>query len=129
MKEKIFEAFKALGFELEEVEGFGYGFRYEGRSYLYMCSEDDDDFLNIVIPAVLDLEDENDICFYQLMDKINAARKYIKANRLGKSMWLSYERELFGDEDLKKVLTRMILHLDACLMFLQKAMKNSEEED
>lgn len=129
MKEKIFEAFKALGFELEEVEGFGYGFRYEGRSYLYMCSEDDDDFLNIVIPAVLDLEDENDICFYQLMDKINAARKYIKANRLGKSMWLSYERELFGDEDLKKVLTRMILHLDACLMFLQKAMKNSEKEE
>ena len=129
MKEKIFEAFKALGFELEEVEGFGYGFLYEGRSYLYMCSEDDDDFLNIVIPAVLDLEDENDICFYQLMDKINAARKYIKANRLGKSMWLSYERELFGDEDLKKVLTRMILHLDTCLRFLQKAMKNSEKEE
>jgi hypothetical protein len=129
MKEKIFEAFKALGFELEEVEGFGYGFQYEGRNYLYMCSEDDDDFLNIVIPAVLDLEDENDICFYQLMDKINAARKYIKANRLGKSMWLSYERELFGDEDLKKVLTRMILHLDACLRFLQKAMKNSEKEE
>lgn len=129
MKEKIFEAFKALGFELEEVEGFGYGFQYEGRSYLYMCSEDDDDFLNIVIPAVLDLDDENDICFYQLMDKINAARKYIKANRLGKSMWLSYERELFGDEDLKKVLTRMILHLDACLRFLQKAMKNSEKEE
>ena len=129
MKEKIFEAFKALGFELEEVEGFGYGFRYEGRSYLYMCSEDDDDFLNIVIPAVLDLEDENDICFYQLMDKINAARKYIKANRLGKSMWLSYERELFGDEDLEKVITRMILHLDACLRFLQRAMANSEKEE
>ena len=129
MKEKIFEAFKALGFELEEVEGFGYGFQYEGRRFLYMYSEDDDDFLNIVIPAVLDLEDENDICFYQLMDKINAARKYIKANRLGKSMWLSYERELFGDEDLKKVLTRMILHLDACLRFLQKAMKNSEKEE
>ena len=35
----------------------------------------------------------------------------------------------FGDEDLKKVLTRMILHLDACLMFLQKAMKNSEKEE
>ena len=129
MKEKIFEAFKALGFELEEVEGFGYGFLYEGRRYLYMYSEDDEDFLNIVIPAVLDSDDENDICFYQLMDKINAVRKYIKANRLGKSMWLSYERELFGDEDLKKVLTRMILHLDACLMFLQKAMKNSEKEE
>jgi hypothetical protein len=129
MKEKIFEAFKALGFELEEVEGFGYGFQYEGRNYLYMYSEDDEDFLNIVIPAVLDIDDEDDICFYQLMDKINASRKYIKANRVGNSMWIAYERELFGDEDLKKVLTRMILHLDACLRFLQKAMKNSEKEE
>ena len=129
MKEKILDVFKALGFDLEEVEGFGYGFQYEGRRYLYMCCEDDEDFLNIVIPAVLDLDEEDDICFYQLMDKINAARKYIKANKVGNSMWLAYERELFGDEDLKKVLTRMILHLDACLMFLQKAMKNSEKEE
>ena len=129
MKEKIFEAFKALGFELEEVEGFGYGFQYEGRNYLYMYSEDDEDFLNIVIPAVLDIDDEDDICFYQLMDKINASRNYITANRVGNSMWIAYERELFGDENLKKVLTRMILHMDACLRKQKKAMKNSEKEE
>ena len=29
MKEKILEAFKALGFEMEELEGMGYGFQYE----------------------------------------------------------------------------------------------------
>ena len=129
MKEKILDVFKALGFDLEEVEGFGYGFQYEGRRYLDMCCEDDEDFLNIVIPAVLDLDEEDDICFYQLMDKINAARKYIKANKVGNSMWLAYERELFGDEDLEKVITRMILHLDACLRFLQRAMANSEKEE
>jgi hypothetical protein len=37
-------------------------------------------------------------------------------------MWLFYERELFGDEDLVKVISRMILHLEAGLMFSRKAM-------
>ena len=46
MKEKILDAFKALGFEMEELEGFGYGFEYEGKHFLYMYNEDDEDFLN-----------------------------------------------------------------------------------
>lgn len=28
MKEKILDAFKALGFEMEEIEGLGYGFEH-----------------------------------------------------------------------------------------------------
>ena len=47
MKEQILDAFKALGFEMEEMEGLGYGFQYEGKHYLYVYNEDDDDFLNI----------------------------------------------------------------------------------
>lgn len=96
MKEKILEAFKALGFEMEDMEGLGYGFQYEGRHYLYMYNEDDEDFLNISIPAVMDLDDENNVGFYQVMDKINGTLKYVKANKLNDSMWLFYERELLG---------------------------------
>ena len=127
MKEKILEAFKALGFEMEYLE-IGYGFQYEGKHYLYMPNDEDDDFLNISLPAVLDIDDENHVTFYQLMDKINGTLKYVKANKLNDSMWLFYERELFGDEDLKHILSRMILHLEAGLMFLRRAMASSEED-
>ena len=41
MKEKILNALRELGFELEEMENFGYGFRYEGINYLYMPNDDD----------------------------------------------------------------------------------------
>lgn len=129
MKEQILDAFKALGFEMEEMEGLGYGFQYEGKHYLYMYNEDDDDFLNISIPAVLDLDDENNVGFYQVMDKLNSTLKYVKANKLNDSMWLFYERELFGGEDLKQVISRMILHLEAALMFLRRAMANSDDSD
>lgn len=127
MKEKILEAFKALGFEVEDLE-IGYGFQYEGKHYLYMPNDEDEDFLNISLPAVLDIDDENNVTFYQLMDKINGTLKYVKANKLNDSMWLFYERELFGGEDLKQILSRMILHLEAGLMFLRRAMASSEED-
>ena len=113
MKEKILDAFKALGFEMEDMEGLGYGFEYEGKHFLYMYNEDDEDFLNLALPAVLDIDDENNVAFYQVMDKINGTLKYVKANKLNDSMWLFYERELFDGEDLKQILSRMILHLEA----------------
>ena len=129
MKEKILEAFKALGFEMEELEGMGYGFEYEGKHFLYMYNEDDEDFLNISLPGVLDIDDENNTTFYQVMDKLNSTLKYVKAYKLNDSMWLFYERELFGGEDLKQVLSRMILHLEAALMFLRRAMADSDDSD
>jgi hypothetical protein len=128
MKEKILEVFKALGFEMEFME-IGYGFQYEGKHYLYMPNDDDEDFLNISLPAVLDINDENNVSFYQLMDKINGTLKYVKVNKLNDSMWLFYERELFGDEDLKQVISRMIFHLEAGFMFLHRAMAASEENE
>lgn len=128
MKEKILDAFKALGFDMEEMEGLGYGFDYEGRHYLYIYNKDDEDFLNIALPAVLDIDDENNVAFYQVMDKINSTLKYVKANKLNDSMWLFYERELFGGEDLNQIVSRMILHLEAGFMFLRKTIASSEED-
>ena len=46
---------------------------------------------------------------------------------LGNSVWLFYERELFGEEDLMTVISRMILHLEAGLVFARKAMAEIEE--
>jgi hypothetical protein len=131
MKEKILEAFAELGFQLEQMDDFGYGFSYEGTNFIFMPNSDDEEFLNICVPGIYDLEEESPLSFIELMNKINSTLKYIKAYELGKSIWLFYERELFGDEDLAKVISRMILHLEAGLMFSRKAMTEikSNEED
>ena len=131
MKEKILEAFAELGFQLEQMDDFGYGFSYEGTNFIFMPNTDDEEFLNICVPGIYDLEEESPLSFIELMNKINSTLKYIKAYELGKSIWLFYERELFGDEDLAKVISRMILHLEAGLMFSRKVMAEikSNEED
>lgn len=128
MKEQILNTFAAMGFQLEEMEGFGYGFQYEGINYLYMPNDDDEDFLNIAVPAIVEINDENVHAAHMLMDKLNSTLKYVKANKLGDSMWLFYERELYGGEDFEKLLSRMILHLEAALNFYRNAMANIKEE-
>ena len=116
-----------LGFQLEQIEDLGFKFSYEGTNFFFMPNEDDEEFLNIAVPEIYDLEEETPLTFIALMNKINSTLKYIKAYEVGKSVWLFYERELYGDEDLTKVISRMILHLEAAIMFAQKAMAEIKE--
>ena len=152
MKEKILEAFRELGFKLEEEEGMGYCFNYEGLNLLYMYNESDEEFLNIALPGIVEVEEDKMLQICALLEKINSTLKYIKAYMLGNSVWLFYERELIeqreqsrtcsdyaesrekktegqlcGEEDLMTVISRMILHLEAGLVFARKAMAEIEE--
>ena len=122
MKEKILEAFDNLGFNLEDNESLGYHFFYEGINFLYMYNEDDEEFLNIAVPGIYDLEDDNKENYEALKEKINSTLKYVKAYTLGKWLWLFYERDLLGNEDLEEVIRHMILHLAAALMFARDAI-------
>ena len=152
MKEKILEAFRDLGFKLEEEEGMGYCFNYEGLNLLYMYNENDEEFLNIALPGIVEVEEDKMLQICALLEKINSTLKYIKAYMLGNSVWLFYERELIeqreqsrtcsdyaesrgkktesqlcGEEDLVTIISRMILHLEAGLVFARKAMAEIEE--
>lgn len=132
MKEKILAAFENLGFNLEDNESLGYSFNYEGINYLYMHNEDDEDFLNISVPCIYDLEEDNKEKYEELKEKINSTLKYVKAYTLGKGLWLFYERDLLGNEDLEVVIRHMILHLAAALMFARDSIEkidNGESDE
>lgn len=127
MKEKILEAFRDLGFKLNETEGLGYNFNYEGLNLLYMYNENDEEFLNIALPGIIDVGENRMLQICALLEKVNSTLKYVKTYTLGNSVWLFYERELFGEENLTTVISHMILHLEAGLAFARKAMAEIEE--
>lgn len=129
MKEQILNTFQQLGFELDELEDFGYGFKYEGLNYLLMQNNDDEDFLSLTVPGLIDVDDVGSEKFYLLMDKINSTLKYMKAWKFGDSLWLFYERELFGEENLEEIITRMIMHLEAGTIFAHRAIREMENSD
>lgn len=128
-KETILNAFKTLGFELENLNELGYSFEYEGIHYLWLANSEDD-LLSICIPAALGKDDEEELTFYHIMDKVNASLKFIKANAVGDSMWLFYERELLGEEDFGKILPAIILHLEeAYHLMCDDDSEDQEESD
>lgn len=125
MKEKILEAFENLGFNLEYNDTLGYSFFYEGINLLYMYNEDDETFLNISVPGIYDLEDGKET-YDVLKEKINSTLKYVKAYALCNSLWIFYERDLLGNEDLEEVIRRMVLQLAAALMFARDIIDKIE---
>lgn len=134
MKNKVLEAFNELGFKLEMMEDVGYAFDYEGINYLYVPHAEDENFLNIAIPGIHDLDEENALAVYKLISELNSTLRYIKASQLGNSLWLFYERELYAEEDLLQIISRMILHLEAALFFVRKTVaagsgENPQAED
>ena len=129
MKEKILEAFKALGFKVEDLDGTAYGFHYEGRNFLLFLNDADEDFLNIALPCVLEQDDVDDQVFTEAMEKVNSTLRYVKAYKAFGGMSLFYERELSGGEDLREVIRRMILHIEAGHFFLHYRLLKSKDDD
>lgn len=128
MKEKIKETLIRLGFHLVEFEEVGwYGFNYEGNSYLYLYDYKDENYLCISIPFIFDLQDDNAATFVALEEKLNLTSKYVKASKMGNSLWLFCERELLGEEDLELVLRRLIMRLDTALLIVEQFFASMEE--
>ena len=125
MKEKILETLVDMGFKLEELSEWGYSFKYEGDQFFYL-TDTDENFLCISIPGFYELKDGDVATFCFLSEKINSTLKYVKAYSMADSMWLMYERELIGDDDLEKIILRMILHLSRGLDFARKTIAEIE---
>lgn len=129
MKEKILETLNNLGFSLTEVGTLDYAFKYEGINFLYMYNEDDEKFLNLSIPGIYDLDKEDIIKYYILCEKINSTLKYVKAYTFNDNLWLFYERELFENDDLEELLSRMIHELTIALLVVRNTIQKMEEEE
>jgi len=129
MKEKILDAFKALGFKLEDLDGTALGFHYEGRSFLLLPNEEDEEFLNIALPCVLEKDEVDEDTFIEAMERLNATLKYVKTYKAFGGLTLFYERELMEDEDLKGVIRRMIMHLEAGHFFLHHRLLSTNDDD
>lgn len=123
MKEKAFETLKELGFLPEESGNTGYRFCYEGVNYLCALNEDDEDYLSISVPAFFSSEEETNYSITVLPQKINSTLKYIKAFCMHGCLWLTYEYELQGNEDLKQLFSRMIIQLEGALIFSRRAIR------
>lgn len=128
MKQKILDALHRMGFITQEMGGVPYyEFMYEGQRYLWM-PDGDDDFLHIAIPGVLRAGEDDQFVLFTLMDRFNCNERYVKACMYGSAVWLAYERELIGDEDLEQVIAHMVNGLHHSIDSFVQLIKNVHKD-
>lgn len=117
--EKVLEALGALGFKPKLVEDTLYSFDYEGQEYWYLLNEIRNALI-IAIPNIYELDEENPMACLELEERLNATLLFVKVSRESGYLWLYYERELMGEEDLRPVVALMIARLESALYATEK---------
>lgn len=128
IKEKILDTLIELGFDMEDMD-FGYTFKYEGINMLWTTPKDDEDFLSISVPCIDEITDDNSALIHSLIEDLNSTLKYVKTYVIDEHVWIFYERELIGEEDLRLCISHMIMHLEAALRYFIHAKVKALDDD
>ena len=76
------ETLRSLGFKLVQTDDENvYEFNYEGVSMLYMYNVSDEEFLNITVPCIMQVEEDNIMLVSALTEKVNASNAKSDLNK------------------------------------------------
>lgn len=91
--EKVFEALKSEGL-VPSMEEFGIAFKFQMTNYIYMQDENDEEFFNMLIPNIFDVNEENEYDVLRAVNAVNNSMKVVKLVVSGDSIWVCFENEL-----------------------------------
>ena len=124
-KELILAKIEELGFSIEEAGDFGYVFKYEELTILYM-PDDDENFLRFAVPNIYDVTDENKPFVLEVVNDTNMSIKYSKTCVYGDSVWVFYEYRLFGEDNLEDIIEHSMLLLQASYFLFHRKLEGDD---
>lgn len=127
-KNEVLETLEVMGFDIEEVPDFGYIFKYEGLTLLFM-PDDDENFLRFAVPNVFDVTDENRSFVLEVINDTNMTIKYSKVCAYGEQVWVFYEYRLIGDGELEEIIGHSLLLLRATVALFHRKVEGEDIED
>lgn len=95
-KELVLEKLESLGFSVVDAHEFGYVFKFEELTLLYMPNEDEN-FLRFALPNIFDVTAENRPFVLEVANDTNMTIEYSKTCVFDESVWVFYEYRLFGN--------------------------------
>lgn len=130
IKEGILNALSALGFIPEEIEDFGYRFEYEGLTVLWPIHDcEEAQCVNLLVPDVFDITEENRMAVYEAMVKLSCKMKYVQPQIAGGTeVWLNYQHFIGDGEVTPDILEHMIRVLAASTTSFHKII-NGDNND
>jgi len=124
-KELILAKIEELGFSIEEAGDFGYVFKFEELTILYM-PDDDENFLRFAVPNIYDVTDENKRFVLEVVNDTNMSIKYSKTCVYGDSVWVFYEYRLFGEDNLEDIIEHSMFLLQASYFLFHRKLEGDD---
>ena len=124
-KELMLAKIEELGFSIEEAGDFGYVFKFEELTILYM-PDDDENFLRFAVPNIYDVSDENKRFVLEVVNDTNMSIKYSKTCVYGDSVWVFYEYRLFGEDNLEDIIEHSMLLLQASYFLFHRKLDGDD---
>lgn len=124
-KELILAKIEELGFSIEEAGDFGYVFKFEELTILYM-PDDDENFLRFAVPNIYDVTEENKRFVMEVVNDTNLSIKYSKTCVYGNRVWVFYEYRLFGEDNLEDIIEHSLLLLQASYFLFHRKLEGDD---
>lgn len=87
---------------------YGISFNYQMLNYVIRYDEDDDQFLQIVLPGIFDVNADNRVDALEAANVVNDQRKVVKCVVLDDTVWVLAEQLLDSTPDYDDILPRAI---------------------
>ena len=114
---------KSEGFQPKEDEA-SVTFKYQMIDYLHIKDEDDQ-YLNLYIPSIFQVDDDNRMAVMQTMNHINNLHKVVKLVLNDDHVWVCFEEKLPKDAEIDELLTFAIMVLEQSTRRFYEVLKEA----
>lgn len=124
-KTDVLETLGVLGFDVEEIPEFGFLFKYEVLTLVFM-PDNDENALRFVVPNIFDVTEENRAFVLDVVNGTNLTIKYSKVCIYGDQVWAFYECRLFGEGQLEDIIEHCLLLLQATVALFHRKIEGED---
>lgn len=107
--EMVLNFLRSQGFlpEVDPEDG-SITFKYQMANFVFINNDDDEEFFQLLMPAIFEVTDDNREIVYEAVNKINMSIKVIKACIIDNTVWLFFENILDQSPEIEVVIIRAL---------------------
>lgn len=98
-------------------------FKYQMRNFLFFNNDEDNQFINLTMPRIYDVTDDNRFAVFEAINEVNETTKVVKLTVAGDSVWCATEIMMDSTPELDDLFPRL---LGILMTSQQKFYKNIE---
>lgn len=111
--ELVLNFLRSQGFCPEVEDNGNIYFKFQMRNFLYINNDEDNDFFQLLMPAIYEINEDNRDVALEAANKVNSGMKVAKASVINDNVWLFFEILLDQSPAIEDIFPRALEILQA----------------